>query len=100
MYHSSSVQSIASFLAMSPPTPNEFSGRIRALLAQQPGERPLEEEVNDDLEGERETIPDLTTDDVEDFNNSAPGPFASTWRASIISASKGVTEKTDSEYQR
>ena len=85
---------------MSPPTPNEFSGRIHALLAQQPGKKPLEEEVNDDLEGEHETILDLTTDDVEDFNNSAPGPFASTWWASIVSASKGVTEKTDSEYQR
>jgi hypothetical protein len=29
-----------------------------------------------------------------------PGPFAATWRASITSASKGVTERTDSEYQR
>lgn len=63
---------------MSPSIPNEFSGHIHALLAQQPGEKPLEEEVNDDLEGERETIPNLTADDVEDFdNNSSPGPFAS-----------------------
>ena len=85
---------------MSLPAPNEFSGHIHALLAWQPGERPLEEEVNDDLEGEHETIPNLTADDVEDFNNSTPGPFASTWWASIVSMSKGVTEKMDSEYQQ
>jgi len=85
---------------MSPPISEEFSGHIRALLAKQPGEKPLEEDVNDDLEGERETIPDLTPGDLEDLNDENPGPFASSWRASITSASKGVTEETDSGYQR
>lgn len=85
---------------MSPPVSEEFSGHIRALLAKQPGEKPLEEDVDDDLEGECETIPDLTPGDLEDLNDENPGPFASSWRASITSASKGVTEQTDSEYQR
>jgi len=89
---------------MSPPTsnPNQFSGHIRALLAKQPGEKPLPEEVDDDIEGEKETIPALTEDDLQqpDEVDQIPGPFAATWRASITSASKGVTEKTDSEYQR
>ena len=82
------------------PIANQFSGCILVILAKQPGEKPLEEDVNNDLEGERETIPNLMADDLEDLNDENPGPFASTWRASIASASKGVTEKTDSEYQR
>lgn len=85
---------------MSSSVPNQFSGHIRALLNKQPGEKPLEEEINDDLEGKRETIPNLTAGDLEDLNDKNPGPFASTWRASIASMSKGVTDKTDSEYQR
>jgi hypothetical protein len=28
-----------------------------------------------------------------------PGPFVKNWRASVTNASKGVTEKTDNEYQ-
>ena len=84
---------------MSLPLPNEFSGRICAILAQQCCDRPLEEEVNNDLEGEHEIIPGLTADDIEDFDDDNPGPFASSWRASIISTSKSVTEKTDSKYQ-
>jgi hypothetical protein len=89
----------SSFFAMSPPHPNEFSGHIRALLAKQPGEKPLQEEIDDDIEGEKETIPNLTEDDLQQPDQN-PGPFAAIWRASITSASKGVTEKTDSEYQR
>ena len=89
---------------MSPPTsnPNRFSGHIRALLAKQPGEKPLQEDIDDDIEGEKETIPTLTEDDLQqpDEVDQNPGPFAATWRASITSASKGVSEKTDSEYQR
>src|SRR5882762_1562878 len=89
---------------MSPPTsnPNQFTGHIRALLANQPGEKPLQEDVDDDIEGEKETIPTLTEDDLRqlDEGDQNPGPFAATWRASIKSASKGVTVKTDSEYQR
>jgi hypothetical protein len=89
---------------MSPPNPTEFSGHIRALLEKQPGEKPLQEDIDDDIEGEKETIPTLTEDDLQHLNEvdqlENPGPFAATWRASITSASKGVTDKTDSEYQR
>lgn len=87
---------------MSPlaPNSNEFSGHIRALLAKQPGEKPLQEEIDDDIEGEKETIPNLTEDDLQQPEDQNPGLFAVNWRASITNASKGVTEKTDSEYQR
>jgi len=85
---------------MSPlPNTNDFSGHIRAILAKQPGEKPHQEDVDDDIEGEKETIPNLTEDDLQQPDQN-PGPFAAKWRASITSASKGVTEKTDSEYQR
>jgi hypothetical protein len=87
---------------MASPKPNEFSGHIRAILAKQPGEKPLQEDIDDDIEGEKETIPGLVEDDLEppDEVDKNPGPFAAAWRASVTSASKGVTEKTDSEYQR
>ena len=90
---------------MSSANPNQFSGHIRALLAKQPGEKPLQEDIDDDIEGEKETIPTLTVDDLQqldevDQTDQNPGPFAAMWRASITSASKGVTDKTDSEYQR
>ena len=85
---------------MSSSVPNQFLGHICALLNKQPGEKALEEEINDNLEDERETIPNLTVGDLEDLNDKNPGPFASTWQASIVSMSKGVTDKTDSEYQQ
>ena len=90
---------------MSSANPNQFSGHIRALLAKQPGEKPLQEDIDDDIDGEKETIPTLTVDDLQqldevDQSDQNPGPFAAMWRASITSASKGVTDKTDSEYQR
>jgi hypothetical protein len=90
---------------MSSANPNQFSGHIRALLAKQPGEKPLQEDIDDDIDGEKETIPTLTVDDLRqldevDQSDQNPGPFAAMWRASITSASKGVTDKTDSEYQR
>ena len=87
---------------MSQPDPNDFSGYIRAILAKQPGEKPHQEDIDDDIEGEKETIPGLMEDDSQqsDEEDETPGHFAATWRASITSASKGVTEKTDSEYQR
>jgi hypothetical protein len=68
-------------------------------LAKKPDEKLLQEEVEDDIDGEKETIPNLTEDDLQQPDQN-PGPFAVQWRASITSASKGVTEKTDSEYQR
>jgi hypothetical protein len=89
-------------MSPAPSNPNQFSGHIRALLAKQPGETPLQEDVDDDIDGEKETIPTLTEDDLQQLDevDQNPGPFAAIWRASITSTSKGVSDKTDSEYQR
>jgi hypothetical protein len=67
------------------PRANEFSGHIRALLAKQQGEKPLQEDIDDDIEGEKETIPNLTEDDLQ-HQPDQNTPFAAKWRASITSA--------------
>lgn len=57
---------------------------------------PHEEDIENDLEGEKETIPDLSLEDATPSEN----PTVFLWRKTISGASKGVSEKTDSEYQR
>ena len=83
-------------------SPTQFSGNIRAILDKQPGEKPIQEEIDDNIEGEKETITALTEDDLQQVDevDQTPGPFSTTWRSSITSTSKGVSEKTDSEYQQ
>lgn len=81
---------------MSLPNHDDFSGHIRALLVKQPGDKPLQEDIDDDIEGEKETIPNLTEDDCQwqqPQPDQIPGPFSENLRASITNASKGVTEK-------
>ena len=59
-------------------------------------EIPNDEAIDDDLEGEQETLPELTPAD-----NLPPVPDKiSRWRKSITGASKGITDKTDGDYQR
>ncbi|KAF8868454.1 hypothetical protein CPB84DRAFT_1934166 [Gymnopilus junonius] len=57
---------------------------------------PYNEDIQNDLEGEKETIPDLSSRDSAPSEN----PTVFLWRKTISGASKGVSEKTDSEYQR
>ncbi|KAF8907240.1 hypothetical protein CPB84DRAFT_293072 [Gymnopilus junonius] len=59
-------------------------------------ERPHEEDIENDMDGEKETIPDLSSGDSQPSEN----PTVFLWRKTITGASKGVSEKTDSEYQR
>jgi len=59
------------------------------------------EDIEDDIEGEQETLPDLWPEDIEAFEDDQhERDLISQWRESITGASKGVTEKTDGEYQR
>ena len=62
----------------------------------------LQQDVVDDMEGEQETLPDLTADDFDlaQDNSEAANSVVSQWRDSITGASKRVTEKTHSEYQK
>lgn len=71
-----------------------FAG-LRSVLELTADARPAPNDIIDDLNGEQETIPDLTLDDV------APSEtLLSQWKTSVIGASKGITEKTDTEYRR
>ncbi len=83
---------------------NEFQGPAFAglhKLLNTTSELPCREDVDDDIEGEQETIPDLHAEDLEATEEAdKEGDLVSQWRESIMGASKGVTDKTDGEYQR
>lgn len=56
------------------------------------------DDIEDDMEGEQETLPELTTEDKLD-DIRVPGTI-SRWREAITGASKGVTDRTEGEYVR
>jgi hypothetical protein len=58
-------------------------------------------EVLADIEGEQETVPDLTPEDFEPQEGSADGiGLPSQWEEAISSTGKGVTDATHREYLR
>lgn len=67
---------------------------FRSLLDN--AETPNDEAIDDDLEGEQETLPELTAAD----RLPPVSDGISRWRKSITGASKGITDKTDGDYQR
>jgi hypothetical protein len=62
-------------------------------------QRPHQEDIDDDLEGEKETLAELTIDEIAAERERTKG-LSMQWRESVNEASKGVTEKTDAGYQR
>ena len=66
---------------------------VHELLTNE-SERPHQEDIDDDLEGEKETLAELTSDEVTTERMKRQ------WRESVGEASKGVTEKTNDGYQR
>ena len=62
-------------------------------------QRPHQEDIDDDLEGEKETLAELTDDEMV-AERERTKRLSSQWRESVNEASKGVTEKTDAGYQR
>lgn len=71
---------------------SSFKG-VHELLADE-SKRPHQEDIDDDLEGEKETLAELTTDEI------AAERVKRQWRATVGEASKGVTEGTHDGYQR
>ena len=58
-------------------------------------------EVLADIEGEQETVPDLTADDFEPQEGSTESiGLPSQWEEAISSIGKGVTDATHNEYIR
>jgi hypothetical protein len=66
---------------------------VHELLTNE-SERPHQEDIDDDLEGEKETLAELTSDEITTERMKRQ------WRESVGEASKGVTEKTNDGYQR
>jgi hypothetical protein len=62
-------------------------------------QRPHQEDIDDDLEGEKETLAELTSDEIA-AERERTKRITPQWRESVNEASKGVTEKTDAGYQR
>lgn len=66
------------------------------------------EDIQADLEGEQETLPDLAEDDftaVPPNDDSPDQPGSGTvippeWKKTVAGASKGVADKTESDYLR
>ena len=95
-------------------TPN-FAGVYQAINPSNEWERPAEEEVEDDVEGEQETLPDPDHEPGDHDVATSLGPSngenglggtssneeqMSQLQSTLLNASKGVTEGTDNEYKR
>ena len=73
---------------MSPPTTFAFNG-INNLLTDE-SQRLHQEDIDDDLEGEKETLAELTNDEIT-AERERTKKLSSQWRESVNEASKGVT---------
>lgn len=74
-----------------------FKGVLDLLTDE--SQRPHQEDIDDDLEGEKETLAELTSDEIA-AERDRTKKLSSQWRESVNEASKGINEKTDAGYQR
>jgi hypothetical protein len=72
---------------------SKFPGVQKVLEPQNEWEKPMAADVDDDVDGEREALPDIAPDIAATGNLSQ-------LHSGLLNASKGVTEETDSEYRR
>ncbi|KAF9471603.1 hypothetical protein BDN70DRAFT_901218 [Pholiota conissans] len=64
---------------------------------------PLPEEIQDDIEGEQETVPDLTPEDLPDSLSAQPLPInneSPQWEKTAAAVSKGIKDETDAVYRQ
>jgi hypothetical protein len=73
---------------MSDLDPISFAGVLDAVLPSETAGGLDEEDILDDLDGEKETIPNLEGDDVTEL------------LATLNNASRGVSDRTHDEYRR
>ena len=95
------IYSIQIYLAPTstmPPLHASVFKDIHNLLTDE-SQRLHQEDIDDDLEGEKETLAELTSDEIT-AERERTMRFSSQWRESVNDASKGVTERTDASYQR
>ncbi|KAF9526291.1 hypothetical protein CPB83DRAFT_896291 [Crepidotus variabilis] len=75
-----------------------FAGLFSAVVDKESIIQP--EDVEDEINGEGETIPNLEKGDFEVSDEDVSQERLSQWRKTITGASKAVTDGTDSEYRR
>ena len=75
---------------------SNLSHKFCALNSCEDDNRITEEEIELDLKDEQATVLDLVHEDLETENCE----FMQTWKKSVSGTSKGVTDKTNSEYQQ
>ena len=80
------------------PPPHTFAFKDIHNLLTDESQRLHQEDIDDDLEGEKETLAELTNDEITAERERTK--ISSQWRESVNEASKGVTEGTDASYQR
>lgn len=60
-----------------------------------------EGDIAADIEAEQGTLPELNVEDIEECKHQdAPASLSLQWEQTISSASRGVSDNTDKEYQR
>jgi hypothetical protein len=75
-----------------------YSGLTNVLMSPPTGDY---SEIIADIEGEQETVPDLTAEDFEPQEGSTDSiGLPSQWEEAISSVGKGVTDSTHREYIR
>lgn len=92
---------------MSGATVSDFSGLHRALNPTEEWEKPDQGEIDDDRDGEAETLPaqepgdaaPMIIDEVEIDDEMDQDQMAEL-QSSLLNVSKGVTDGTDAEYRR
>ena len=89
------------FHSLSPSMPSLHGSAFKGVhdLLTDESQRLHQEDIDDDLEGEKETLAELTNDEMA-AERERTKKISSQWRESVNKVSKGVTEKTDAGYQR
>jgi hypothetical protein len=80
-------------------TSTEFPGLLQAISPPEDWEKPEQLEVDDDLEGEQQTLLGAVPEDIKAEEPGTGDAQMSDLHDVLLQASKGVTEGTDSGYQ-
>ncbi|KAF9472357.1 hypothetical protein BDN70DRAFT_938255 [Pholiota conissans] len=88
---------------MSSPLPHNFQAIYNLLHRSDTFQQ---EDIEDDLAGEKETLPDLTEADLKTMTPSVSTPSLNAgtpgkaWRENVVNASKAITDRTEADYRR
>jgi len=88
---------------MPPQIHSQIPGLSMVLTSEPSSSQHQQADIMEDIEGEQETLPELSPDDFEPVE-AEDGTMGSThiaaWTKTVAGASKGVSDKTDGDYRR